>query len=70
MGVGIVVFWPALLMMKGNDENAVELAHLKGQMDANKQTSIRKKCGITFQRVKPKDPKPAQPMSEYPSSQG
>ena len=70
MGVGLVVFWPALLMMKGSDENATELAHLKGQMDAIEQTSIKKKCGITFQHVKPEVPKSAQPMPEYPSSQG
>ena len=70
MGVGMVVFWPALFMMKGNDENAVELAHLKGQMDAIEQTSIQKKCGITFQHVKPEVPKSAQPMPEYKSSAG
>ncbi len=64
MGVGMVVFWPALFMMKGNDENAVQLAQLKGQMDAIEQTSIQKKCGITFQRVKPKAPESAQPTSE------
>ena len=69
MGVGVVVFWPALLMMKGNDENAVELARLKGQMDAIEQTAIRKNCGITFQRIKAEVPKSAQPMPEYPTSQ-
>lgn len=70
MGVGLVVFWPALLFMKGNDENAVELGRLKGQMDAIEQASIQKKCGITFQRIKPKFPKPAQPMNEDPVSAG
>ena len=34
MGVGLVVFWPALLFTKGNDENTAELACLKGQMEA------------------------------------
>jgi hypothetical protein len=69
MGVGLVVFWPALFMMKGNDENAVELASLKGQMDAIEQASIKKKCGITFQHIKPEAPKSAQPMPEYPTSE-
>lgn len=49
MGVGLVIFWPALLFTKGNDENTAELARLKGQMDAVEQASIQKRCGITFQ---------------------
>jgi hypothetical protein len=51
MGVGLVIFWPALLFTKGNDENTAELARLKGQMDAIEQASIRKRCGITFQHA-------------------
>jgi hypothetical protein len=50
MGVGLIVFWPALLFTKGNDETTAELARLRGQMDAIEQASIRKRCGITFQR--------------------
>lgn len=53
MGVGLVIFWPAMLMTKGNDENTAELARLKGQMDAIEQVSIRKKCGIQFQKPAP-----------------
>jgi hypothetical protein len=53
MGVGIVIFWPALLFTKGNDENTAELARLKGTMDAIEQASIAKHCGIQFQHVAP-----------------
>jgi hypothetical protein len=53
MGVGIVVFWPALLLTHGNDENTAQLARLKGQMDAIEQMSIQKRCGITFQHAPP-----------------
>lgn len=53
MGVGLVIFWPALLFTKGNDENTAELARLRGQMEAIEQTSIKKKCGITFQHAAP-----------------
>ncbi|HXD44110.1 MAG TPA: hypothetical protein VN655_03165 [Pseudolabrys sp.] len=53
MGVGLIVFWPALLFTKGNDENTAELARLKGQMEAIEQASIKKKCGITFQHAAP-----------------
>ena len=58
MGVGLVVFWPALLFTKGNDENTAELARLKGQMDAIEEVSIKKRCGITFQH----NPPPAPPV--------
>lgn len=50
VGVGLIVFWPALLFTKGNDENTAELARLRGQMDAIEQASTRKRCGIQFQR--------------------
>jgi hypothetical protein len=53
MGVGIVIFWPALLFTKGNDENTAELARLKGSMDAIEQASIAKHCGIQFQPAPP-----------------
>lgn len=53
MGVGLVVFWPVLLMTKGNDENTAELARLKGQMNAIEEASIRKRCGIRFQHAPP-----------------
>lgn len=58
MGVGLVIFWPALLFTKGNDENTAELARLRGQMDAIEQSSIKKRCGITFQRAPPPPPPP------------
>ena len=60
MGVGIVIFWPALLMTKGNDENTAELARLKGQMDAIEETSIKKRCGIRFQKAPPPEEAPGQ----------
>jgi hypothetical protein len=60
MGVGLIVFWPALLFTTGNDENTAELARLKGQMDAIEEISIKKKCGITFQHAPPPPPPVAQ----------
>lgn len=51
MGVGLIIFWPALLFTKGNDENTAELARLKGQMEAIEEASFSKRCGITFQRA-------------------
>ena len=65
MGVGLVIFWPALLFTKGNDENTAELARLKGSMDAIEQVSIQKKCGITFQHAPPPAAPVAQNNGEY-----
>lgn len=49
MGVGLLVAWPALLFMKGNNsaENA-EYAQLKGDYEALRQFSIVKKCDLAF----------------------
>jgi hypothetical protein len=65
MGVGLVIFWPALLFTKGNDENTAELARLKGQMDAIEQASIKKQCGITFQHAPPPPPPAPRSNGEY-----
>jgi hypothetical protein len=59
MGVGLVIVWPALLFIKGNDDNTAELARLKGQMDAIEEASIKKRCGITFQRAPVREAQPA-----------
>jgi hypothetical protein len=50
--VGAVVFWPALLMTNGKGgASELEVARLKGEMDAIEQASTRKNCGIQFQRA-------------------
>lgn len=51
--VGVVIFWPALFFIGGDDATTYELARLKGEMDAIEQISIRKNCGIVFQRPEP-----------------
>jgi hypothetical protein len=53
MGVALVVFWPALFAIGGNDQQTAELSRLRGELEAIEQTSIRKKCGIRFQRPAP-----------------
>jgi hypothetical protein len=49
MGVGLILFWPALFFIKGDKETAGEIGRLRGEMDAIQQASIRKNCGITVQ---------------------
>jgi len=46
----IIIFWPAAFFVGGDRQNAAELARLRGEMEAIEQTSIRKQCGIQFQR--------------------
>jgi hypothetical protein len=49
-GVGVVLFWPALLFIKGDAASAQEIAQLKGDMEAIEQANIAKKCGLQFQK--------------------
>jgi hypothetical protein len=49
MGVGLVLFWPALFFLDGNTPQAQEYASLKGQFDALEQAAIQKECGIAVQ---------------------
>ena len=46
MGVGLVIFWPALFLMKGNGVEATELASLKGEYDALQAQGVQKQCGF------------------------
>jgi hypothetical protein len=62
MGVGVVLFWPALFFMKGDGPEAQELARLKGEYEAVNQAAIRGNCGMN------NVPPPAQPVVNQPSS--
>lgn len=45
VGVGMVVFWPALFLVAGGDLKT-ELASLKGQYEALSKVAIEKRCPI------------------------
>ena len=45
MGVALVVFWPALFFIGGNDRTE-ELSRLKGESDALEQAAIQKNCPV------------------------
>lgn len=70
--VGLVVFWPSLFFLNGDGPKAAELANLKGQMEAVEQASIRKNCGIQFQKSAPdgkaaaKGPSAGNPYKQKP----
>ena len=54
--VGVIIFWPALFFIGGNDQQTAELARLRGEMEAIEQVAIRKRCGITFKKDPPPQP--------------
>ena len=43
MGVGLILFWPALFFLAGEDKED-ELAQLKGEMEALEEAAIEKDC--------------------------
>jgi hypothetical protein len=49
VGVGVVIFWPALFFAKGDGATAAEVSRLKGEMKAIESASLKKNCGIRFE---------------------
>lgn len=50
MGVGLVLFWPALFFLIGDDRKE-ELARLKGEVEAIEQSAIKKDCKTLLANV-------------------
>lgn len=47
MGIGLVLFWPALFFLEGGDgPEAAEYAQLQGEFEALRENSVQKKCAI------------------------
>jgi hypothetical protein len=69
-GVGAVLFWPALFLIKGDAASAQQVAQLTGDMDAIEQANIRKKCGIEFKRAAPSRERAAEPLLSHPFDGG
>lgn len=49
VGVGVVIFWPALFFAKGDGATAAEVSRLKGEMKAIESASLKNNCGIRFE---------------------
>lgn len=48
-GVGLLLFWPTLLLVEGGDgPEAAEYAQLKGEYEALRQMAIKKKCDLAL----------------------
>lgn len=47
MGIGLLLFWPSLFFLEGGDgPEAAEYAQLKGEYEALRTNSVKKKCTI------------------------
>lgn len=44
MGVGLVLFWPALFFLAGGNDKKEELGRLKGEYDALQTAAVQKQC--------------------------
>jgi hypothetical protein len=64
MGVGLILFWPALFFLDSNTAQAAEYGRLKGEFDALEKAGIRKNCGLHVER--PRTPAPATNESKAP----
>lgn len=53
MGVGLVLFWPALFFLAGGNDKKEELGRLKGEYDALQQTAVTKRCNFEAQPAQP-----------------
>ena len=51
MGVGLVIFWPALFFLAAGEDRKEELARLKGEADALEQSAINKQCTEVIAQV-------------------
>lgn len=45
VGVGMILFWPALFALGGTKQQEAEYARLRGENDAVQQASVQKSCG-------------------------
>lgn len=60
MGIGLVLFWPALFFLDGDTPQANEYARLKGEFEALEQAAVQKECGFHIERPVVQQP-PAKP---------
>jgi len=68
MGIGLVLFWPALFFLDSHSAQAAEYGRLKGEFNALEQAGIQKNCGLEIERPKlPEPEKNDDKTPEYPS---
>ncbi len=79
MGVGMLLFWPALFALGGTKQQEADYARMKGEYDAIQQAMITKKCdpgafagaNVATKRAAPSPTvAPLAPARAAPDSQG
>ena len=53
VGVGMILFWPALFALGGTKQQEAEYARVKGEYEAVQQSSVLKKCSGVVAPVQP-----------------
>ncbi|WOF73793.1 hypothetical protein QMT40_001429 [Parvibaculaceae bacterium PLY_AMNH_Bact1] len=67
MGVGLILFWPALIGLAATEDREQELAQLKGEYKAADQAARRKVCSLEpvvieeAEKTEPNLPQPGAP---------
>ena len=46
MGVGMILFWPSLFFIDGDNPDAQEYSRIRGEYDAAEQAAIQKDCAV------------------------
>ncbi|MEJ5999666.1 hypothetical protein [Paucibacter soli] len=63
VGVGMILFWPALFALGGTKQQEAEYARLRGEFDAVQQASVQKHCGMAAAPADKQAAAPAQAAS-------
>ncbi len=76
MGVAVVLFWPAVFLVKGDGPEADEYAELVGERNAIEAAAKEKGCAVKFASLKSKGnpgvakKKPAAPTTNFAERKG
>lgn len=76
MGVAVILFWPAVFLVRGDGPEAEEYAELVGERNAIEAAARRKGCKIKFASLKSKEnapktsKKPAAPSNNFAERKG
>ena len=59
MGVGMILFWPALFFLASGEDNKGEIARLKGEYEALESAAIKNDCPYKDEIIKAREEKAA-----------
>ncbi len=62
MAIGLILFWPALFFLDGDEDGAIEYKRLMGESEAVHQAAVAKKCDLRL--LAPPKPKEVKKTEE------